>query len=308
MKNMKLHKNLKAVLLLVVVTMLASSAAFAALPEDGGVIDGKYSKNREAENLMKEAESYFSQGEFETALAAFGKALKLDPNIYEAALFSGEAYVQTGSYDDAEIWFQKAIAINPNREAAYRCSAEPLMQQERYELARDRYIEAYIVEPYSRFPVAGLIHWAQITNTGILHPAIDVPEIKYDEKGNAKSALNINPLLEDGSAAWTAYAAARESWRKDKFAKTFPNQKTYRHSLQEEAEALRGVIRAFKEKKAKNPNEQLSLLSKLNDEGFLEPFILLAQPDEGIAQDHAEYLKRNRDKLRQYVLKYVVKK
>jgi hypothetical protein len=55
-------------------------------------------------------------------------------------------------------------------------------------------------------------------------------------------------------------------------------------------------------------NEQLSLLSKLNDEGFLEPFILLAIPDAGIAQDHVEYMKRNRDKLRQYVLKYVIKK
>ncbi|HEX8370711.1 MAG TPA: tetratricopeptide repeat protein [Pyrinomonadaceae bacterium] len=299
---MKLHKNLKAVLLPVVVTLFASFTVFASF--DGG----KYSKNQEAENLMYEAESYFSEGEFEAALDAYRKALKLDPNIYEAALFSGEAYVQTGSYDDAEIWYQKAIAINPNRETAYRFSATPLMQQERYEQARDRYIEAYIVEPYSQPPVAGLIHWAQITNTGILHPAIDVPEIKYDEKGNAKSALNVNPLLEDGSTAWTAYAAAREVWRKDKFAKTFPNQKTYRHSLQEEADALRAVIKAFEEKKPKNPNGQLSLLSKLNDEGFLEPFILLAMPDEGIAQDHMEYLKRNRDKLRQYVLKYVVKK
>ncbi|HEX8247935.1 MAG TPA: tetratricopeptide repeat protein [Pyrinomonadaceae bacterium] len=301
---MKSHKNPKAVLLLVVVTMFASFTAFASLPEDGG----KYSKNQEAENLMYEGESYFSQGEFEAALTAYRKALKLDPNIYEAALFSGDAYVQTGDYDEAEIWYQKAIAINPNRETAYRFSALPLMQQERFEQARDRYIEAYIVEPYSRLPVAGLIHWAQITNTAVLHPTIDVPEIKYDEKGNSKSALNINSLVEDGSTAWLAYAPARQAWRKDKFSKAFPNQKTYRHSLQEEAAALRGVLKAFKEKKPKNPNEQLSLLSKLNDEGFLEPFILLAMPDEGIAQDHVEYLKRNRDQLRQYILKYVVKK
>jgi len=299
---MKLYKSLKLILFrLVVLTTLILLAAFAALAEDG-----KYSKNQEAENLMREGESYFSQGEFEDALAAYQKALKLDPNIYEAALFSGDTYVQTGSYDEAEVWYQKAIAINPLRETAYRSWATPLMEQERYDEARDRLVEAYVVEPYSRFPVDGLIHWAQVTNTGILHPTINIPEIKYDEKG--KAVVNINPLAEDGSTAWTVYATTREAWRKDKFAKAFPKEKTYRHSLSEETEALRGVVKAFKEKKAKSANEQLSLLSKLNDEGYLESFILLAMPDAGLARDHAEYLKQNRDKLRQYVLKYVIKK
>lgn len=332
---MRLYKNLKASRLLPTAFALTMFALFTTLSLQaqssessfGGVasarqknavigsvaetvvIDGgRYSKNREAENLMNEGESHFSQGEFEEALTAYQKALKLDPNIYEAALFSGDAYVATGTYDEAEIWYQKAIAINSLRETAYRRSAMPLMQQERYNEARDRYIEAYIVEPYNRFPVADLIEWARITNTGILHPAIEIPEIKFDEKGNARSNLNINLLGEDGSSAWLAYVSTRETWRRDKFAGTFPKQKNYRHSLAEEAEALRGVIKAFKEKKAKNPNQQLSLLSRLNDEGYLEPFILLAVPNEGIAQDYAEYLKQNRDRLRQYVLKYVIKK
>ncbi|HLM00412.1 MAG TPA: tetratricopeptide repeat protein [Pyrinomonadaceae bacterium] len=284
--------------------VVTGSAAETGVTGDGG----RYSKNREAENLMNEGESHFSQGEFEEALTAYRKALKLDPHIYEAALFSGDAYVATNTYDEAEIWYQKAIAIDPLRETAYRRSAMPLMQQERYNEARDRYVEAYIVEPYNRFPVADLIEWARTTNTGILHPALEVPEIKFDEKGYARSNLSVNPLGEDGSSAWLAYVSTRETWRRDKFARTFPKQKNYRHSLPEEAEALRGVIKAFKEKKAKNPNPQISFLSGLNDDGYLEAFILLAMPDEGIAQDYAEYLKQNRDRLRQYVLKYVIKK
>ena len=282
-------------------------ALITSLPEDG-IIAGKYSKNAEADNLMNEAESYFSQGKYDEALAAYQKALKLDPNIYEAALYSGDVRTQKGRFADAETWYQKAITINPNRETAYRYSATPLMKQQKYELARDRYVEAYIVEPYSRFPIAGLNQWAQVTNAGLSHPKIEVPEIKYDDKGDAKTTLNINPATDDGSAAWLAYVATRETWRKDKFLKTFPNQKAYRHSLQEEAEALRGVIKLYKEKKGKNPNEQITTLSKLNDENLLEAYILLAQADEGIAEDHAEYLKQNRDKLRQYVLKYVIKK
>jgi tetratricopeptide (TPR) repeat protein len=282
-------------------------ALITSLPEDG-ILGGKFSKNEEAENLMNEAEGHFAQGKLDEALGAYQKALKLDPNIYEAALFSGDVNTQKGKFAEAEIWYQKAIAINPNRETAYRYSATPLMKQQKYEQARDRYVEAFIVEPYSRFPVAGLTQWAQATDSGLSHPKIDVPEIKYDDKGDAKATININPLADDGSVAWMAYVASREVWRKDKFAKTFPNRKAYRHSLQEEADALRSAIKLFKEKKSKTPSEQLTMLSKLNDEGLLEAYILLALADEGIAEDHAEYLKQNRDKLRQYVLKYVIKK
>lgn len=282
-------------------------ALITSLPEDG-IMKGKYSKNEEAENVMNEAESFFAQGKYDAALAAYQKALKLDPTIYEAALYSGDVHTQQGKFADAETWYQKAIAINPNRETAYRYSATPLMKQEKYEQARDRYVEAYIVEPYSRFPVAGLSQWAQATRAGLGHPKIDFPEIKYDDKGDAKTTINVNPLADDGSMAWIAYVATREVWRKEKFAKTFPNQKTYRHSLQEEADAVRSVIRLFKEKKGKTPSEQLTTLSKLNDEGLLEAYILLARADEGISEDHPEYLKQNRDKLRQYVLKYVIRK
>ena len=58
--------------------------------------------------------------------------------------------------------------------------------------------------------------------------------------------------------------------------------------------------------KSKTTNPQFETLAKLDKEGLLEAFILMAMPDEGIAQDHPAYLKQNRDKLRQYVIKYVI--
>jgi len=47
---------------------------------------------------------------------------------------------------------------------------------------------------------------------------------------------------DDGSFAWISYGATRSTWRKEKFAKVFPNERAYRHSLAEEADALRSVI------------------------------------------------------------------
>ncbi|HEX7174779.1 MAG TPA: tetratricopeptide repeat protein [Pyrinomonadaceae bacterium] len=279
-------------------------------PADGS--DGKtFSQHAEANKLMAEAEALFSQGKLDDALGNYQKALQLDPKIYEAALFSGDVHNHRGDFQQAETWYQKAIAIDPTRETAYRYSATPLMKQRKYDQARDRYVEAYISEPYNKYSVAGLTQWAQATNTKLAHPAIDIPtNVTFDEKGDAKINLDVSALFggkDDGSFAWISYGATRSTWRKETFAKTFPQEKAYRHSLAEEADALRSVVAvATGDKSVKKLSPSMAKLKKLNDEGLLEAYILLARPDEGIAGDHPAYLKRDRDKLRRYVVEYVL--
>jgi len=185
------------------------------------------------------------------------------------------------------------------------------MKQHKYEAARDRYVEAYITEPYSRFSQAGLSQWGTVTKTALGHPKIDIPtNVKFDEKGDAQINLSMNALLgdkDDGSFAWVTYGGTRSIWHKEKFAKTFPDEKTYRHSLKEEAEALRAVISAATaEKKTKQLSPSLVKLKELDSKGLLEAYILLATPDEGIAADYPNYRQQNRDKLRGYVVEYVL--
>ena len=121
-----------------------------------------------------------------------------------------------------------------------------------------------------------------------------------------KSSSSEFPGGDDGSFAWISYGATRTTWRKETFAKKFPGEQ-YRHSLAEEADALRSVIAiATADKKTKNLTPALTKLKKLDDEGLLEAYILLARPDEGISQDHSAYLKENRAKLRRYMLEYVL--
>jgi len=270
----------------------------------------KYSQHPEANKLMREGEAAFSQGKTDDALASYVKALELDPTIYEAALFAGNVFIQRSDFKQATAWYQKAIAINPTRETAYRYSATPFLRQQKYEQARDLYIEAFITEPYSKYSIGGLTQWGQVTNTILAHPEIDIPVNVAGSDTDAKIQLRADVLKggkSDGSFAWTSYIATRELWRTEKFAQTFPKEKIYRHSLAEEADALRSVITlATKETKANNLNTSLATLKKLNDDGLLEAYVVMALPDDGIAQDHADYLKQHRDKLRRYVLKYVV--
>jgi hypothetical protein len=153
--------------------------------------------------------------------------------------------------------------------------------------------------------------WGNVTKTPLGHPKIDIPtNVTFDEKGDAKINLDAGMLLggkDDGSFAWIVYGGTRSLWHKEKFAKTFPDEKAYRHSLNEEVEALRGVISAAtSEKKVKKLSSALAKLNELDSKGLLEAYILLAKPDDGIAADYPNYRVQNRDKLRRYVVEYVL--
>jgi tetratricopeptide (TPR) repeat protein len=281
------------------------------IPESGSVEGGRFSPNVTADTLMTAAEADFSQGKMDEALANYQKALDIDPHLYEAALFCGDVYLQKGDYTQAEAWYQKAIAIDPNREIAYRYSATPLEKQGKTLEARDRYIEAYITEPYNKLAQAGLVGWGQATKTALAHPRIDIPvKVTYDAGGKININMDASVMLskaQDGSSAWIVYGGTRKLWKDEKFAKTYPNETTYRHSLAEEVDAIRTVLSlAAEDKNIKTLSPALAKLKKLNDEGLLEAYILIAKPDAGIAKDYRDYLQQHRDKLRQYAVEYVL--
>ncbi len=278
-----------------------------SIPLDGS-LPGRFSKNEQAEQLMSEGEGEFTKGKYDAALKLYGDALKLDPTIYEAALFSGDMYFRKKDFPNAEVWYQKAISIDPNRETAYRYSASPLMEQKKYDIALDRYVEAFIVEPYSKFASAGLTRWGTETESRLGHPRFDIPKYEPEKDGKSSSTVTLDSAENGSSLAWLGYVATRNEWRESKFAKSYPDEESYRHSVIEEAEALRSVAKIAKELKAKSTklDPQLEILLELDAKGLLEAFVIMAIPDEGIAQDHRDYLRTNRAKLRRYVLEYVI--
>lgn len=284
-----------------------------------------FSSNKDAQEYMVRGETFFVQKQYEKAFEMYEKALKKDSELYEAALFSGDAFLQIGKgfesnpakqkehFDKAETWYQKAIIINPNRETAYRYSATPLMLTKQYDKARDRYIEAYITEPYNERALGGLKQWAEVTGAEIGHPIIEIPaDVTSSGDGNTKITLGMSDKEDDGSIAWTAYALNRATWQtgkdglSDKFKNAYPNEKNYRRSLAEEFDAMRSAVAVVKEKPVKKLNSALATLVKLHDDGMLESYILLAVRDEEIARDQPTYIKQNREKMRRYVIKYVV--
>lgn len=287
-------------------------AVLASLPPDGseGV---KFSKNAEADKAMHEGEAAFTRGDYDVAIAAYERALKLDPQLYHAALFIGDMYFQKAQVEKAGEWYARAIAIDPDVETAYRYWSDVLLKNGKMAEAREKAIEAIVAEPYNRMAFRGLIQWAQANKVSLAHPKIDIPTSVSSPKPN-EVTITVDPKMmekkSDGTSAWMIYGLERALWYDKKFKEHYPNEKTYRHSLAEETAALHLVAQEAKDfikaKQVKQLDPSLANLIKLDDAGLLEAYILLARADDGIAQDFAVYRKANRDKLRRYIAEFVI--
>ena len=282
------------------------------IPPDGGE-DGSFSPKKEVDQAMRDGEAAFAKGDFPKALESYRRALLLDPALYEAALFIGDVYYKTAEQLKAGEWFANAVKINPDRETAYRYWGDSLMKQGKVTEAGEKFVEAYIAEPYNRLARAGFVNWGDKVRVPLAHPRVDIPtNVTSKDKGTTITLdANIFGGKDDkkngAAAAWMTYGLIRASWQSE-FAKQYPNEKTYRHSLKEEVAALRGALEAVQNQKVdpKNEDPSIKVLRKLNKEGLLEPFILLALPDDGIAADFAAYRKTNVEALRRYVKLYVM--
>lgn len=284
-----------------------------SVPPDGGD-DRGFSSKKEVDEVMREGEAAFVKGDMAKALELYQRAFELDPALYEAALYIGDVYFNTAEQKKASEWFGKAVGINPDRETAYRYWGDSLMRQGRATEAGDKFVEAYIAEPYSRLARAAFLNWGQKLNVSLAHPEVEIPtNVARKPDGNNVITLDPNMFKKEGEnpsdAAWMMYGLVRVSWSMSKFQETYPEEKKYRHSLKEEAAAFRSAIKALDNKKVKDPqsiDKSLQTIMKLEKEGLLEAFILLAMPDEGIAKDFPTYRKTNADNLRRYVKTYVL--
>ena len=292
-----------------------------------------FSQVKKADSAMREGEEAFVRGDLDAALASYKRALELDPKIYSAAVFAGDsefkkAYLSKDPQfrkehlEQAGSWFAKAIAIDPNRETAYRYWGDALNLQGKSAEARDKFVEAIVAEPYSRRAYVGLTQWAEARKISMGHPNIVVPtQVSSGPSGDVKITVDDQALKgsdKDGTAAWVTYGLARATWMpkkngaSERFAKAYPGETEYRHSLAEEVDALRMVAESaaiqLKEKKVSELNPSLAHLTRLHEAGLLEAYVLFARVDQGIARDYAGYRISNRDKLKRYWLEIVIPK
>ena len=265
--------------------------------------------------FLQEGEKAFDAGDFQTAMTKYVAAAEADPNLYEAALFAGDTAYTQRDLPTAAHWFQRAIEINANRETAYRYWGDAILKfGNDPEAAREKFIDAIVAEPYSRFAWQGIEQWAQIERAVILAPKIERPAApQVDAKNPNTTNITIDIAATDenknpGGFAWMMYSMVRATYQGDTFKKEFPNEKEYRHSFKEEDAALSVVASTLEEKKIDRNklDESLRNLLDLYDAGMLDCWILINAADQGIAQDYPAYRDQHRQQLHEYLSRFVI--
>ncbi len=287
--------------------------AILETPEDG--TEPKFSDRKEVDDVMKSAEADFSRGDLDKARQGYERALLLDPRNYDAALFIGDVYFKQHVLGSSGEWFAQAIKIDPNRETAYRYWGDALTALGKNDEARAKYIDAIVADPYTRRSSVGLTNWLQRNKLTLNSVQLkDGAAITREDDKNINITLDSSVGKHDpASSAWLMYGMNRALWSGDKFKKEFPNEPKYRRTLREEADCLSVMISSLKEQKdyKKHPEKldaSLQELIKIQDAGFLEPFVLLSRADNDIAQDYASYRDTHRENVRRYLDEYLVPK
>jgi tetratricopeptide (TPR) repeat protein len=289
------------------------------VPDDGS--ETAFSSNAAVQSVMQEGEAAFARGDFAGAISAYNRALALDPNDYNAALFMGDVSFKQGDHAKAGEWFLRAIQIDPNRETAHRYWGDDLVAQGRMSEAKDKFINAIVAQPYLRISWMGLSQWGQKQKLMLGHPPINPPgkveDNGKDDKGHSQTTITIDPATmmnpnakKDGTSAWFIYTLSKAVWHGERFQKEFPTEKEYRHSLAEEVDGFQMVVGQVKEgikkKEIKQLDPALAMLVKLADEELLEPFVLVSRADQGIARDYPAYRDAHREKIRQYINEWLI--
>ncbi len=297
------------------------------MKDNGGT---QFSENPAVERAMLAGEAAFSRRDFDEAIKNYSAALELEPRNYPAALFIGNTFFKKNDFAKAEEWYEKAIKLDPNVETAYRYAAEMLVRKGEMAKSRSMLIQAVVAEPYNRMVWRDLITWTTLNHTKLgFNYAGATPDplpsmtpeskaAKAPKKEDPLSSLLNVKMFEDRpthlSDAWRAYDSVRKDWESGgKFKAHFPNEAQYRHSLPEEVEALTAEVRVLEKLRADietaesvMEEQPLVLLLQLHQAALLEPYVLLRLGDEGIAKDYAAYRAKHRDKLEEYVDKFVV--
>jgi tetratricopeptide (TPR) repeat protein len=282
------------------------------MPENGVV---KYEKTP-ADQAMRAAEAAFARHDFEEAIKNYTKVLEYDPKNYSAVLFIGDTYFAEKNWAKAGEWYQKAIDLDPNKETAHRYYADMLLKNGEVERSRKRFIQGVVAEPYNPITWRGLQYWATSNKLQLKPVHVDTPN-NVSQTGEKNITITMDPKEpQETSTLWLSYGLAKAKWHGDEFKKHFPEEKQYRHSLAEEAEALTLAATVWtevnesdsKKKKASSPpkDPNLILLLKLYQAKMIEPYVLLNAADDGIARDYANYREKNREKLEQYLSDFVV--
>lgn len=290
------------------------ATVLAEINADGSENKRALSPDAKVNAKIHEAERAFEQRNFTKAIALYQEALALDPRHYLATLYLGDAFFASGQDVPAITWFSKAAELEPNRETAYRYCGDALMRTGKKELAMEQYVQAVVAEPYNNYTWRALHHGCQAS---LLKPWVQAEKLPVANVKRGKDGKSDVGLPENHTPFDLVYALARTKWQAENLPSDETGDLPYRQTLEEETAALRTVLAVAAEQKAspqpppadmaaalKTLGTTLDQLKEIDAAGLLEAHVLFFRVNRDIATDFAKYRDENRNKLRDYLVRF----
>jgi TonB family protein len=194
------------------------------LDGDGGDGDRRESAQTAVQDSIKQGDASRQKGDFDQAIAAYNKALSINPQLAEAYFVRGIAWRYKGDNDRAIADFNQALSINPQYAGAYNNRGIAWRNKGDFDRAIADYTQALRINPQD----AGAYY--NRGNTWGYKGNLDLAIADYNQ------ALSINPRLAE------AYTGRGNAWR---------NKGDHDRSIADYNEALRLEQRLAAELKEK---------------------------------------------------------
>jgi tetratricopeptide (TPR) repeat protein len=131
--------------------MIAALANQKAAAKPASYVEGAKSTHKTAGAFLDRGITLLNQGEYDSAIADFTEALRLDPNFESAYFQRGNAYYYNKDYDRAIADYTQAIRLDPNLAAAYYNRGIAYYDKGDYDRAIADYNQAIRLDPnYAR--------------------------------------------------------------------------------------------------------------------------------------------------------------
>ena len=132
----KNYKSLSRVAIAIVLVLAVAASLWFAVP----VVDTAVAANNQG--LV-----YNNKGEYPKAIAAYTKAIELDPNFAVAYSNRGWTFIELGQYEQSVTDCTKAIELDPNLAIAYNNRSWAYIELRQYEQAITDYEKAVELDP-----------------------------------------------------------------------------------------------------------------------------------------------------------------
>jgi tetratricopeptide (TPR) repeat protein len=97
-----------------------------------------------------------TEGDYDSAIDAYQRAINLDPADPEPYAGLGASYMGKGWNEDAIVLFQKTIELAPDHYWAHRLMGNAYLNLQRYDLAANELTQAYILRPQDAHLLVGV--------------------------------------------------------------------------------------------------------------------------------------------------------